>query len=210
MKLPSLYHKALQHFDASDPVIAALLRHGGTGPTTIIFPTARPKQEYFERLTHAIIGQQISTKAATAIKAKVHTLLPSITPAAVLDTDPDLLRSCGLSPQKLGYITKNATLWDSVPINDLAELSDEAVIEALTKLYGIGRWSAEMFCIFTLARPDVYSFGDLGLTQSLNHYYRYKPHYVRKIEATVLNFRPYRSVAALALWHARDTSFELP
>ena len=83
-------------------------------------------------------------------------------------------------------------------------MTDEEIISELTKLYGIGRWTAEMFLMFSLARPDVFSYGDLGLMQSLYKKYQYIPHYNRKIANTVDSWSPHRTIASLTLWHTKD------
>jgi DNA-3-methyladenine glycosylase II len=204
-----LLTSAQAYFEKTDPVMSALLNNARNHTRPLVLPKPERPRDYFSAIVSTIIGQQISTKAAASVRARLLATLGTITPEHILGTDPAALRACGLSPQKLSYITKNAHNWPNIPYQEFSSLSDEAVITELTKLYGIGRWTAEMFCIFTLARPDVFSFGDLGLMQSLYHYYNYKPHYTRKIEATVATFQPYRSVAALALWHARDTQFEV-
>jgi DNA-3-methyladenine glycosylase II len=199
---------ALAHFKSCDAVMFALLSQSLINTTPIKFAKPSKPEAYFEKIVDSIIGQQISTKAAAAVRGRVHTLLGIVTPERITDTPDADLRASGLSPQKLSYLKRNALVWSTIPYHDFPKLSDEAVIAELTKLYGVGRWTAEMFCIFTLARPDVFSYGDLGLMQSLYRYYKYKPHYTRKIKATVEGWSPYRSMAALALWQARDTGFE--
>ncbi len=204
-------NEAKAHFVLTDPIMSILLTHSQTSPGPLTFPTAQPPEAYFAAIARTIIGQQISTKAARTIYARTEAQFGTmITPATILDATTATLAGCGISPKKITYLKQNAALWPTVPIEDFNSLETEEIIEHLTKLVGIGRWTAEMFCIFTLARPDVFSFGDLGLRQSLYQYYNYKPHYTRKIEATVVAWSPYRSVAALALWHARDTGFVLP
>ncbi len=200
---------ASAHFAQTDPIMGALMAELVACASPILIPVPQPVDTYFAHIVTSIISQQISTKAADAVRSRVTSLLGHITPEAVLAAPPDTLRACGLSPQKLSYITKSATIWHMLPMDHLNALGDEAVIAELTKLYGVGRWTAEMFCIFTLARPDIFSFGDLGLMQSLYHYYDLKPHHTRKIKATVERFAPYRSVAALALWRARDIGLQL-
>jgi DNA-3-methyladenine glycosylase II len=207
MHLHDIERRALSHFTRHDHVMARLHEYRVQSQSPRILPTPSQPGDYFTRLSEAIIGQQISTKAAASIRKNVYAMLGAITPETLLQTDTEVLRSCGLSGQKISYLQRNAALWHTIPFTTFTELSDETIITELTKLYGVGRWTAEMFCIFTLAREDVYSFGDLGLMQSLYHYYAYKPRYVRKIAATVTNWSPYRSQAALALWHARDTPF---
>lgn len=208
--IPYTLDAAAAHFEAADPTMAALLTQvRSTGALTTL-PTAQPSAAFFDRISRAIIGQQISTKAAASIYHKTVQQLGTITPEQILATDIDTLRQCGLSPQKITYLTYNATHWHTLPIESLHSYSDAEVLTTLTSLHGIGTWTAEMFLIFTLARPDVFSYGDLGLLQSLYHYYQYHPHYTKKIATTVDRWSPYKSVASLTLWAARDTGVALP
>lgn len=199
---------ALQYFKTCDAVMHQLLTEALQSDHPLTLPTPKPPAEYFGSLLTSIISQQISVAAARAIKTRVAQQLGSLTPAAVQAIDFEQLKSCGLSTQKTIYLKRNAEIWHEIPFADFEHLPDEAIITELTKLYGIGRWTAEMFLMFSLARPDVFSFGDLGLMQSLQQHYNYKPHYVRKIRTTVQNWSPHRTVAALVLWHRKDTPTE--
>lgn len=195
---------ALKYFATADPVMHATLQQALHSSRPIILPTPKRPVDYFASLTNSIISQQISTKAAAAVRSRVVTLLGTVTPAHVQAVDFDILKACGLSVQKTKYIKHNATIWHEIPHGNFVHLPDETVIHELTKLYGIGRWTAEMFLIFSLARPDVFSYGDLGLMKSLCQTYNYKPHYVRKIRTTIAGWAPHRTLASLALWHALD------
>ena len=196
---------ALEYFSVHDETMQRLLHQALTAPTPLRLPTPRVPERYFESLTDAIIGQQISTKAAASIRARVHEALgDEVTPERVLATDPATLRAAGLSDRKVEYITENARQWDRFPVQAFATMPDEAIIAELTSLRGIGRWTAEMFLLFSMARPDVFSYGDLGLMQGLCQLYRYYPHYTRKIRDTVDTWSPHRSLASLTLWHQRD------
>lgn len=197
--------KAARHFAATDPTMAQLLHDALAASSPIAIPQAKPAHEYFASIVSSIISQQISTKAADAVRGRVIAHLGgTITPEAVLRSDFEALKSCGLSNQKTKYITHNAQVWAHVPIHEFATMDNEAVITELTKLYGIGRWTAEMFLIFSLARGDVFSYGDLGLMKGLYQSYGYKPHYVRKIKTTVDNWSPHQTAASLALWFVLD------
>jgi len=196
---------AQQHFAKTDPVMAQLLHDALTASDPMMIPTPKPLDEHFSSIVSSIISQQISTKAADAVRGRVVTHLGGIvTPEAVMRADFDELKSCGLSNQKTKYIKHNAEVWSQLDIHEFATLDNQAIITELTKLYGIGRWTAEMFLIFSLARADVFSYGDLGLMKGLYLCYDYKPHYVRKIEATVDNWSPHQTAASLALWFALD------
>ncbi|MEY2665590.1 MAG: hypothetical protein RLZZ480_695 [Candidatus Parcubacteria bacterium] len=195
---------ALKHFKIHDHVMARLLEASLQGAVPLSLPVAGPPHEYFASITSSIISQQISTAAARSIKARVDALLGSITPEAVLAVDFLELKNCGLSEKKTQYLKHNAKIWHEIPGGDFVHMPDEAIIKELTKLYGIGRWTAEMFLMFCLARPDVFSYGDLGLMQSLYHNYTYKPHYTKKIKTTVDSWSPHRTIASLTLWHTKD------
>jgi len=195
---------ALTYFMTHDPRMADLLEQALSAPDPVQVPTPKPASAYFESIVSAIIGQQISTKAADAVRQRVITTLGEVTPQAVLDTDVDALRAAGLSGQKVKYLKHNAAVWEALPYRTFPDLPDEAIVSELIKLYGIGRWTAEMFLMFSMARPDVFSYGDLGLMQGLYEQYEYRAHYTRKIAATVESWRPHRTVASLTLWFHKD------
>ncbi len=201
---------AQKHFTEHDPVMAALLQTALAAKQPITVPVARPPEQYFASIVRSIIGQQISVKAAASIRARVETLLGHITPDTVSAADFDELKACGLSNQKTKYIKHNAALWPEIPSGNFGQLDDEAVITELTKLYGIGRWTAEMFLMSSLARPDVFSYGDHGLMQGLFQTYpRLKPHHNRRIATTINTWSPHKTLAALTLWWHKDNTPEL-
>ncbi len=195
---------ALKHFKQYDPVMAGLLERALTARYPIAVPRPKPEEQYFGSIVSSIISQQISTKAADAVRGRVLAFLGEFTPQAALEADFDDLKACGLSNQKTKYIKHNAQVWHNIPVGDFKQMTDGEVITELTRLYGIGRWTAEMFLMFSLARPDVFSFGDLGLMNSLYKHYNYRPHYVRKVARTVEAWSPHRTAASLALWHTVD------
>lgn len=196
---------AAQHFKEADPLMAQLLNDALSAPEPIAIPTPKAEHEYFASIVASIISQQISTKAADAVRGRVTTYLGgTITPAAVAQADFDELKACGLSAPKTKYIKHNAEIWPTLHTTAFATMTDEAITKELTGLYGIGQWTAEMFLIFSLARPNVFSYGDLGLMQGLYRAYAYKPHYVRKIKNTVDAWSPHKTAASLALWFVKD------
>jgi len=196
---------AKKHFEATDPVMARLLAISLQGVAPLSLPIPKPPHEYFGSVATSIISQQISIAAARSIKARVVTLLKDITPETVLAADFFELKNCGLSEKKTQYLKHNAAVWHEIPTGNFVHMSDEEIIKELTKLYGIGRWTAEMFLMFSLSRPDVFSYGDLGLMQSLYANYGHKPHYTKKIKSTVDSWSPYKTIASLTLWHTKDT-----
>lgn len=196
---------AAEHFSKTDLLMAKLLHDAQTAPAPIITPKVKPVSEYFSSIVASIISQQISTKAADAVRGRVVKHLGgTISPETVLHANFAELKSCGLSNQKTKYIKHNAEVWPEIATHKFTAMDNEAVIAELTKLYGIGRWTAEMFLIFSLARSDVFSYGDLGLMKGLYLSYGYKPHYVRKIATTVDNWSPHKTAASLTLWFVQD------
>lgn len=201
---------ALKYFKTKDPVMYALLQKALSGPCLMDIPTSLPETEYFPTIVKSIISQQISVAAARTISERVKAALGDMRVETLASADIAILRKCGLSEKKVSYIKQNARRWTEIPIGNFGRLSDEEIISILTELHGVGRWTAEMFLIFSLARPDVFSFGDLGLRASLCQNYNYKPRYVRKIRTKVAAWSPHRTVASLVLWHQRDNGPERP
>jgi len=197
------YAKARRVLARRDPVIRDLMRQFGE------CGLARAQRtDPFRALLHAIIAQQLSTKAAATIEARFAALFDGRpTAAAIAATPDDRLRAVGISPQKLGYIRDlcGRTLDGSLALDALERLPDEAVIDALTSVKGIGRWTAEMFLMFRLHRPDVLPVGDLGIVKAVQRAYKLRlaP---TPVSLTRLgeNWRPYRSVACWYLWASLD------
>lgn len=169
-------------------------------------PTALQQHEYFARLIRAVVGQQLSVKAAASIYARLSTLAGKLTPENLVALSHDELRGAGLSNAKASYVHEisRAVLEREVLLEKLHELEDAAVIAELTQLKGIGPWSAEMFLIFTLGRPDVFSHGDLGLKNAILRHYGKLPE--PKLQKLVLSWSPHRSTAAHVLWHSLDNT----
>lgn len=195
---------AVKYFKSADQNMHKMLLGALSAESPLQLPVAKPTSEYFSTIVTSIISQQISTQAATAVRLRALERLRSFSPETVKEIGFAELKACGLSEQKTRYIKQNAEIWHEIPVENFVHLSDEAIIAELTKLHGVGRWTAEMFLIFSMARPDVFSQGDLGLMQSLYQSYNYKPHFVRKIDTTVQSWSPHRTLAALTLWHVRD------
>ncbi len=198
---------ALKHFKKNDTVMAKLLVSALSNTPPLTLPTPKKPTEYFASIVSSVVSQQISTHAARAINARVmEALKGSVTPQPVNEIDFDLLKACGLSEKKTHYLKQNAAIWHEMNVEEFTVMTDEEIIIELTKLYGIGRWTAEMFLMFSMARPDVFSFGDLGLMQSLYKHYNLKPHFNRKIISTVENWSPHKTIASLTLWHTKDVN----
>lgn len=193
---------ALTHFHHHDPKIYQLLvDHDINLP--------RPKENLFQSLASAIIGQQLSTKVADVIEERFLNLFPNrvIDPQQILIKDDQALRDVGLSWAKVSYL-KNLSehvLDHSLNLAKLSDLDDTQVIDQLTQVKGIGPWTAEMFLIFSLGRPDVFSHGDLGLKIGMMKIYDFGEYTPTKAEPIIEKWKPYRSYGALAVWKNLDS-----
>jgi DNA-3-methyladenine glycosylase II len=192
------FRKAQRHLSLNDPVLKRLI--ATVGPCKLLHNPDR-----FAALVRSIISQQISTKAAAAIAGRLLQVLQprGITPSAILRASDEALRTAGLSAAKVRSLRDLAekVKGRKVPLSRLHELEDDEVIERLTPVRGIGRWTAEMFLIFSLGRRDVLPVGDLGLRASVRRHYGLEE-LPAKVQLTELAeiWRPYRSIATWYLW----------
>ena len=188
-----------------DPVLAAIIkRHGACG-----LGAARERFDHFAMLVRAIVFQQLSTKAATTIHGRLVALIPDgqPTPAALATLTEVQFRTAGISRQKAGYLRDLAEKVGSgrVPLDRVDAMTDDEVIEALTEIKGIGRWTAEMFLIFRLQRPDVLPVDDLGIMTAMQKAYKLRKRPDKKRMMKIGDaWRPYRSVASWYLWRSLD------
>jgi DNA-3-methyladenine glycosylase II len=194
---------AVAHLVAADRRFGPIVeRHG---PCAL-----RPGKDRFGHLVRAIISQQVSTKAARSIDRKLRDLVGDPhTPPALLAAPVELLRSAGLSAAKASYVRNVATAVadGSVPLHRLGRLHDEQIIERLTAIKGVGRWTAEMYLIFVLNRPDVLPVHDLGIRAGLKRLYNLaEPPKPTDCFALAEPWRPYRSVASWYLWRTLDNT----
>jgi DNA-3-methyladenine glycosylase II len=193
------YPKARRVLARRDPILRDLMRrHGPCGLAD------SQHTDPFQALVHAIISQQLSTKAAATIAARVDALLDGLPmPATVAAVSDAQLRSAGLSGQKVSYLRDLCARIanGSLPLDTLDRMPDDEVIAALTRVKGIGRWTAEMFLMFRLHRPDVLPVGDLGIVKAVQRAYRLRtlPTPTRLLRMGE-SWRPYRSVACWYLW----------
>ncbi len=162
----------------------------------------RVNPDLFAALVEAILGQQISTAAARTVRARLLAKAGAFTPEALIACPPEELQSCGISFRKAGYLRSAAQAVRSgaLDIPALANLTDEQVIEALTRLPGIGRWTGEMLLIFSLMRPNVVSYGDLGIRRGMMRLYRHKELPRERFQRYCRRYAPYGSTASLYLW----------
>lgn len=192
--------KAQRHLARRDPILKQLI--AAVGPCTL-----RSNPDRFLALVRSIISQQISTRAAAAIAGRlVETLKPNaITPAAILRAAPETLRQAGLSEAKTRSLRDLAQKVDdgSVPLRALHRLADEEVIATLTPVRGVGRWTAEMFLIFSLGRLDVLPVDDWGLRVGVQRQYGLaEPPGKASLRELGEAWRPYRSIATWYFWRS--------
>ena len=204
MKSFEYWPAALAHLSSVDPVMTGLIAR-------VTGVELQPDRfgNHFEAIVRAIIFQQISGHAGRSIYNKFSTLFPDNHPVPLLlrTKTPDELRAAGVSPQKAGYLIDLAAKCDdrTVHVERLHELPDSQIIEELTSVKGIGVWTAQMFLIFRLARPDVLPDLDLGIRKGIQLAYGLaalpKSPQVQEIGAC---WAPYRTVASLYLWRSLD------
>lgn len=164
--------------------------------------------KYFEILVESIVSQQLSVKAGDTIFGRLKKLFvgEKILPKKVLKIADDKLRLVGLSNAKVKYIKDLASKVESgeVKLDKLNDLSDEQVILALTKVKGIGPWTAEMFLMFSLGRDDIFSHGDLGLKNAIKKIYKLENPSRSEIEDIVKKWSPYKTYISRILWRYLD------
>jgi 3-methyladenine DNA glycosylase/8-oxoguanine DNA glycosylase len=200
---PAVRRRAVAHLRRAEPVMAAIVRR--VGPCRM--PLHRGGTTYWY-LTRAILRQQISGHAAAAIERRISERFEgALRPELVLQATDAELRALGLSRQKASYLRDLAAKAnDGLPLGGLARMNEERVIETLTAVKGIGRWTAEMLLMFRLGRPDVLPTGDYGIRKAMQVAYRMralpKPDRMRKIAEP---WRPYRTIASWYLWRSLDS-----
>ena len=197
---PAYWDEAARTLSARDPVLSRLAQR-------YVGLETGSRGDAFATLARAIVGQQISVKAAQSVWARLLAEIGSVAPEYVLATDPARLRACGLSGQKTGYLLDLSQRFSSGALDPAAwgALDDEALIVELTQVKGIGRWTAEMFLIFYMARPDVLPVDDVGLQRAMSlHYNGGRPLSKLKMQRIGKTWAPWRSVATWYLWRSLD------
>lgn len=181
---------------SADPTLEALIER--FGPLEL-----SPAEDPFRRLVVSIVNQQLSTASAEAIRARLFDRF-EIAPAPLRDADEDALRDLGLSRQKIAYVKSAAEtfLEDDLDRASFAGMTDEEAIGELTEIHGVGVWTAKMFLMFALARPDVFPVEDLGIRNGIVDLYgeMTRDEMVTRAE----RWRPHRSTACLYLWRAYE------
>lgn len=166
--------------------------------------------EHYESLVQKIVGQQLSVKAASTIWSRVAELAPVVEPEKVQLLEEDALRSVGVSRPKIKYIRDltEKVLSGELDLRNLDALDDEEVILNLTKVKGIGRWSAEMFLIFSLGRENIFSFLDVGLRRGIKWLYQIQDEEIESLEV-IEKWAPHKTIASLYLWEVVNQNFVL-
>jgi DNA-3-methyladenine glycosylase II len=194
--------KAVNHLKKSDPVLAAII--ASVGACRMQF--AEPQ---FERVAESIVYQQLNGRAAATIFNRFLALAGDpLTPAGILKLTNLQMRSVGLSQQKSAYMRDLAekTQSGAVDFKRLPDLSDDEVIKHLTQVKGIGVWTAHMFLMFSLRRPDILPTGDYAIQMAIKKHYKKRKHPRPKdMEKIAKTWAPYRSVACWYLWQSLDT-----
>lgn len=194
----------ISHFKTVDKTMSKLIDL--FGPIHYMAKYKEGKEYFFENLITSIIGQQLSLKAAETIKNRVFNYLNyKVVPISFINAEIDELRKCGMSNSKINYV-KNLSIAlnnGDLSLEKIDNLSDREVIKELTKVKGIGEWTAEMFLIFSLRRPDVFSFSDVGLANAIKKLYG-EDLGKEEIYNITNNWKPFRSYASMYLWKSLD------
>lgn len=204
LSTPGYWEEACKHLAKRDRVLRKLIPALGDG-------RLESRGDAFTTLARSIVGQQISVKAAQSVWRRFTELMTSdaqvVLPNAVLDLSVELMRSAGLSGRKVEYLSDLAAHFQAgkVHVPQWHGMGDEAIIEELVAIRGIGRWTAEMFLIFHLMRPNVMPLDDVGLIKGISvNYFSGEP--VSRAEAREVGdaWAPFRSVATWYLWRSLD------
>jgi DNA-3-methyladenine glycosylase II len=200
MKTPDYWQQAARELAERDAVMRGLVDkfHG---------LALGSRGDAFSTLARSIVGQQISVKAAQSVWERLSGRLGTVTPASVSRARKRTLRGCGLSGQKALYIRDLALRFRDGTLDAVRwhALEDEVLIAELIQVKGIGRWTAEMFLMFYLARPDVLPLGDLGLQRAMRlHYNRGRALSLPRMQKIGAAWAPWRSVATWYMWRSLD------
>jgi len=207
--MPDYWEQATADLSAADPVMAKII---ADYPGEVM----QSRGDAFYTLARSIVGQQVSVKAADSMWAKYEASIGQVTPKRQLGMEEETLRGCGLSRQKIRYLGEIAQFFidNDADAAWFVEKTDDEVMTALTSIVGVGRWTAEMFLIFHLQRPDFLPLDDIGLQRAVEKLYpkQLKKDYFEqktrekyeRIEKVAKKWRPWRSVATWYLWRSLD------
>ncbi len=192
--------KALLHYKQYDPLLYDIAK-----TINVALPQEKKQSDYFKELCESIVSQQLSVKAARTIWLRFNELVIDVSPQNILQESEQSLRAVGLSRQKISYLLalSETTTSGELQFTNLNHLTDEEVVEQLCHVKGVGKWTAEMFLLFTLGRRDVFSLGDLGLRTATTRLYG--PNLLKEdLERISAIWAPHRSIASLILWATLD------
>lgn len=193
MTIPKYWQQATKELSQNDPVIAKIIsQYKGE--------VLQSRGDAFFSLARSIVGQQISVKAAASVWKKLEDNVGEVKEHIIHKAEEEDLRFCGLSRQKISYLKSLAGHFidKTVDVKTFRTKSDEEIIKDLTSIKGIGRWTAEMFLIFHMMRPDVFPVADIGLQKAIEKHYKKKP------SALENKWKPWRSVATWYMWRSLD------
>ncbi|AKJ68494.1 DNA-3-methyladenine glycosylase II [Pandoraea thiooxydans] len=197
---PEYWDKACSDLVRRDRILKKLIPQ--FGPAHLL-----GRGDPFVTLARSIVGQQISVKAAQSVWDRVEATCPRLTPAQFLKAGHEALTACGLSKRKAEYIHDLAGHFKSgaLHVSSWSEMDDESVIAELTQIRGIGRWTAEMFLMFNLLRPNVLPLDDIGLINAIStNYFSGEPVTRSEAREVAANWEPWRSVATWYMWRSLD------
>ena len=197
---PDYWEEACRHLSKKDRVMKRLIPQFGDA-------CLESHGDAFVTLARSIVGQQISVKAAQSVWDRFAALPRKLTPANVLKLKVDDMRAAGLSVRKIDYLVDLALHFDSgkVHVDAWNDMADELIIDELVAIRGIGRWTAEMFLIFNLSRPDVLPLDDLGLIRAISvNYFSGEPVTRSEAREVAANWEPWRTVATWYMWRSLD------
>jgi DNA-3-methyladenine glycosylase II len=197
---PEYWGEATRHLAKHDPVLRKLIRK---------HPEAdfRLRGDAFQALARAIVGQQISVKAAQSIWARFEACVGKVKPENVVAKEAQALRACGFSGQKVAYVKDLANRFHTGEVKPRRwnKMDDEAIIEELVAVKGIGRWTAEMFLMFSLVRPNVLPVGDLGLQRAMERSYNNGRALTReRMKKIATPWAPWASVGTWYMWRSLE------
>lgn len=198
-----MFENAVDILKKRDPILAKIIKDVGSFALEI-------EVDYFQSLAEAILYQQLSLKAASSIVKRFKDMYPGSCfpePKDMLETEDEKLRLAGISRQKIGYLKdlSRKFIVGIVKPSKFSDMNDEDIIEQLTKVKGIGRWTAEMFLIFSLRRPNVLPVDDLGLQKAIQKWYGFDNIPSREeIRNIAKKWEPYCTIATWYLWKASD------
>ena len=200
MKKPSFWEAAKRDLVKKDKKLGKIIQNY---PRDFLFTKSDP----FYTLCRSIVGQQISVSAAQAVWGRIEKKIKYVKPQTIKDAHFMKLKSCGLSKQKITYLKSlsNAFIQKKIQPRKWNDLENEKIIDELTQIKGIGRWTAEMFLIFNLCRPDIFPVDDLGLIKGICNCYNYKYPISKEYAVKISNkWKPWRSVATWYFWRSLD------